>query len=181
MAKLEQEFSPADVPEDDRSFDPIPVGSYQLQVIDSKIDDTKSGTGQLLTLTLEVIDGPYAGRRIWDRLNIQNQNPDAQRIGQRSLADLCIMLEIMELDDTEELHFKPFVAKVTVAPDKSGQYGPQNRVRYNGGKAATPPAQKATAAKPAMKHAAKPQASATKGDKPWAARRPAADNNEPPF
>jgi hypothetical protein len=171
MAKLEQEFSPADVPANERSFDPIPAGTYNLQVIESRIEDTKNGSGQMLVLTLEVIDGEYAGRKIWDRLNIRNQNPDAQRIAQRALADLCISLGIVELSDSEELHFKPFTARVRIESDKSGQYDPQNRVRYNG----APPAQKAPAQKAPP---AKPVATApTKAAKPWA--RKAAD--DPPY
>lgn len=178
MAQLPAPFDPSEVPEDERSFDPIPAGDYQMQVIESKIEDTKSGSGQMLTLTLEVIDGPYANRRIWDRLNIQNQNPDAQRIAQRALADLCLQLDLVELADSEELHFKPFWAKVTVQADKSGQYGPSNRVRYSGGAAeAQPPAgQKApraavsAARAPAAAPAARPAVGrpGAAGAKPWA-------------
>jgi hypothetical protein len=126
-----QNFNPADIPEDDRNFDPIPAGTYKMQVIESRLEDTKSGSGQMLVLTLEVIDGQYQNRRVWDRLNIVNDNADAQRIAQRALADLCLQIGVAPLKDSEQLHFKPFMGKVTIQPDKTGQYGPQNRVRYN--------------------------------------------------
>jgi hypothetical protein len=163
MAELDQEFIPADIPEDDRNFEPIPPGNYAMQVIDSEIKDTKTGTGQQLVLTLEVTDGPMTHRRIWDRLNIRNQNADAQRIAQRALADLCLAVGIASLHNSEDLHFKPFVGRVTIKADKSGQYGPQNAVRYRAGKqaAATAGAPVAGAARPA---AAKPAANA----RPWA-------------
>lgn len=142
MANLGEEFRADDVPEDDRSFEPLPAGDYVMQVIESAVVPTKSGSGDQLVLTLEVIDGPFNNRRMWDRLNIRNQNADAQRIAQRSLADLCLAVGVTALTDSEQLHFKPFVGRVTIKPDKSGQYGPQNAVRYKprGGK---PPAQKA--------------------------------------
>jgi hypothetical protein len=130
MAELDQEFNAADVPEDDRSFDPIPAGDYQMQVVESEIKPTKSGSGDQLVLTLEVIDGPHQNRKVWDRMNIRNENADAQRIAQRALADLCLAIGIANLKNSEQLHFKPFVGRVTIKADKSGQYGPQNAIRY---------------------------------------------------
>jgi hypothetical protein len=170
MADLDEEFNPADVPEDDHTFEPIPAGDYQMQVIESDIKPTKAGTGEQLILTLEILDGPMAKRRIWDRLNIRNQNPDAQRIAQRSLADLCLALNISALRNTEELHFKPFVGKVTIKQDKTGQYGPQNVVRYKSRGGQPPERAAAPASRPA---AAKPAAAPAKpagNARPWAAR-----------
>jgi hypothetical protein len=151
------QFNANEVPEDTRSFDPLPAGDYTMQVIDSEIKDTKSGTGQQLVLTLEVIDGPYANRRVWDRLNIVNQNPDAQRISERALADLCLAVGLAKITDSEMLHFKPFTGRVSISVDKSGQYGPQNRVRYKSRGGASPAPRPGPAAN---------------GSKPWT--RPAA-------
>lgn len=157
MAQLDQVFNADEIPEDDRSFEPLPAGDYEMQVIESEIKDTKSGSGQQLVLTLEVLSGPSQGRRVWDRLNIVNQNADAQRISQRALADLCLATGVTALKDTEELHFKPFIGKVTIRPAK-GEYGPSNSVRYKakGAVAARPaaqarPAQAAQTAKPAAR------------------------------
>lgn len=169
MAEFPENFNPNDVPEDDRTFEPLPAGDYTMQVIESEIKDTKSGTGQQLVLTLEVIEGPLSNRRVWDRLNIRNQNADAQRIAQRALADLCLAVGIGSLRNTEDLHFKPFVGRVTIKVDKKGEYGPQNSVRYKprGGQApaaAQPGAQqqgRPSAPPPAQKQAA------AGGARPW--------------
>jgi hypothetical protein len=168
MAELNMDFNPSEVPEDDRSFEPLPAGDYTMQVIESELKDTKSGSGQQLVLTLEVIEGPFSNRRVWDRLNIRNQNADAQRIAQRALADLCLAVGISSLRNSEELHFKPFIGAVKIREDKTGQYGPQNTVRYKvrGGVAprvaapSTAPQQAVTA------QATKPAA----GLKPWQQR-----------
>lgn len=138
MVALPETFAPNEVPADDRNFEPIPVGNYNVQVIESKIEDTKSGSGQMLVLTLEILDGEYANRRLWDRLNIRNDNPDAQRIAQRALADLCLQIGVAQLRDTDELQFKPITVKVGIRQDKTGQYGPQNTVRYNVGAGGAP-------------------------------------------
>jgi len=86
-----------------------------------------------------VIEGQYANRRIFENLNIRNDNPQTQSIAQRALADLCLTLGIAQLRNSDVLHFKPFSARVIIQPDKSGQYGPQNRIRYTPGKATGAP------------------------------------------
>src|ERR1700750_3427554 len=130
MAALDMDFNTADVPEDDRKFDLVPVADYDMQVIASERKPTKAGNGdEFLELTIEIITGPLERRRMWDRLNIRNSNADAQRIGQRALADLCLALGIERLRDTEELHFKPFVGRVGQRKNKqSGEL--ENTIRY---------------------------------------------------
>lgn len=173
MAQFEQPFNADEVPEDDRNFDPLPAGEYTMQVIESKIEDTKTGSGQMLVLTIEVINGPHTNRRIWDRLNIVNQNADAQRIAQRALADLCLAIGVSSVRDTEELHFKPFVGRVGIRTDKTGQYGPQNTVRYKTKGGAAPSAPNTATTR--TQNGAAPSAAATKptGNRPWA-NKPAA-------
>ena len=101
------------------------------------------------------MDGPYANRRVWDRLNVVNQNPDAQRISERALADLCLAVGLTRITDSEALHFKPFTGRVSIKTDKSGQYSPQNAVRY-----------KPRGAMPAPRPAATSKPAAA-GGKPW--------------
>lgn len=178
MADLEMDFNAGDVPEDDRNFDPIPAGDYMMQVIESELKDVKSGEGQQLVLTLEVMDGPYSNRRVWDRLNIHHNNADAQRIAQRSLADLCLAVGIQSLRNSEDLHFKPFIGRVSIKPSKDPQYGPSNAVRYKprGGAPAARPnaaAPQAQTQGQAQKPTNQQQASSRPaGAKPW--QRPAA-------
>lgn len=143
MADLGQVFDPAEVPEDNRSFDPLPTGDYLCQILESDVVKTKAGDGEILKLTLEVVDGPYEQRRIFENLNIRNPNPNAQAIAQRALADLCQACGLGVIRDSEELHFKPFLAKVTIETDKTGQYEPKNRVRRYKPARGAPPAGKA--------------------------------------
>ncbi|MGD9126460.1 MAG: DUF669 domain-containing protein, partial [Planctomycetia bacterium] len=50
------------------SFDPIPAGKYVAVITESEMKDTKSGVGQYLQLTFDIIDGKYKGRKLWSRL-----------------------------------------------------------------------------------------------------------------
>jgi hypothetical protein len=177
MADLEEEFSPVDVPEDDRAFEPIPAGTYKLQVINSLMKDTKSGSGRVLELTVEIVDGKYAGRHWREWINYRNQNEDAQRIGIRAFADLCLGVGIHDpIKSSELVHFKPFVARVTVDPG-NGQFSPQNKIQYKSIKsAAALPPQKSTPVPPAKP---KPQATKAQPAKPWARKKE--DEDEIPY
>lgn len=169
MAEFPEDFNPADVPEDDRSFEPLPAGEYTMQVIESEIKPTTTG-GEQLVLTCEVMTGPYSNRRIWDRLNIRNANPETQRWAQRSLADLCLAVGVASLRNSDSLHFIPFTGRVSIVPAKekdikAGYPDPKNRIKYRSNSGARPAgASTATqAAKPATQ-ASKPAAT---GAKPW--------------
>lgn len=141
------------------SFSPIPAGSYIAQVIESEIKPTKSGTGQMLTLRWQVVDGQYKGRLVFDRLNIVNQNPKAEEIGQRQLSAVCHAAGVLKLQDTSQLHNKPIKIKVKIRQDD--QYGDTNEVSgydaVNGGAApvsAAPTAPAAASVPPWQKKAA---------------------------
>lgn len=109
------------------SFDPMPPGNYLGQIIESDIKPTRSG-GRQLALTLEIIDGPHARRRVWDNLNIENSNAQAQEIAQRQLSQLCHALGIRHLNDTAQLHGKPVRAKIAIQPAQD-QYPAKNVIK----------------------------------------------------
>src|SRR5262245_53273767 len=120
MASLGGTFNPNEIPQDE--FEPIPAGDYLAQIIDSEIVDTKSGSGQMLKLTFEILSGALEGRKLWERLNIVNANADAQRIAQQQLKKLCDALGAGAIADSEELHFQPLMIQVAIRQDKSGEY-----------------------------------------------------------
>lgn len=109
------------------SFSPIPAGSYIAQVTDSSIKATKSGTGTLLNLTWTILDGTFANRKVFDRINIANQNPEAEKIGQRQLSSICHAAGVLKLQDSNQLHGKP--VKITVKIRQDAQYGDSNEVK----------------------------------------------------
>lgn len=127
MAQLGN-FNPDQVQDEQREL--LPPGQYIAQIIESDLVATKTGSGQMLKLTFEIVDGPLAKRRLWENLNIQNSNAQAQEIAQRSLKRICTAVGHQGvLSDSEALHFKPMRIRVSVEEDKSGQYGPQNRIK----------------------------------------------------
>lgn len=176
MAQLGQHFDPADVPPSDNDYDLLPNGSYEAQITESEVALTKAGNGQMLNLTWTIVNGPFTNRKVWQRLNIQNQSHDAQRIGQQQLAAICEATGAGAISDSEELHFRPCLISVGVEKDKTGEYQDKNkvtRVKPLGGSAAAPrPQQQRPAQQPARQAApqqrtpapARPSGGATR---PW--------------
>ena len=70
-------------------FDPIPAGDYTVIISESETRLTKDGSGQYLQLKLEVQGGEFAGRTLFDRLNLWNNARQAQEIAQRTLSQIC--------------------------------------------------------------------------------------------
>lgn len=98
-------------------FDAIPAGDYEAMVTASQEKTTKDGGGSYLELTLEIQGGQFQGHRLWDRLNLQNRNPRAVEIAQKQLAQLCHATGVLQLNDSEQLHNRPVIVKVSAKHD----------------------------------------------------------------
>lgn len=94
------------------SREPLPPGMYQVIVMASDIKPTQAGTGEYIELTLQVVDGEFSGRRLWDRLNVSNPNKTAEDIAKRALQELCLACGVTALTETEQLHDIPVQAQV---------------------------------------------------------------------
>ena len=127
------------------NVDVYPTGKYLSQIVSSEMRPTKDGRGQYLFLELDILEGPFAGRKLFDRLNLVNDNPDTVDIATRTLSSICRATGQMQVKDSEQLHLIPLIADVRVRPPK-GQYGESNSIRYLPRNAAAAPATRAPAA-----------------------------------
>jgi hypothetical protein len=98
----------------------LPKGKYVVICEKSEVKQTKKGTGHILALTFVVQEGEYTKRKIFDNINIQNENPVAQRIGQQHLAAFCHAVGIAQLDNSYQLHGIPVEVEVGIQPAKDG-------------------------------------------------------------
>jgi hypothetical protein len=110
------------------SFDPLPIGEYTVVISASEMKDTKTGKGQYLQLVYDVVEGDYHGKKVFDRLNVVNENETAQNIAQRALSSICRAVGVMTPKDSEELHDKPFIIKVGIRA-ASGEFQASNVVK----------------------------------------------------
>lgn len=120
-----QGFNAAEV-EPQSTFDPIPAGEYIAMIVDSEMKPTKNGLGEYLQLVFEVCDGEHSGRKIFARLNLNNQNQTAVEIAQRELSAICHAVGVLTPNDSSDLHDKPMSIKVKIR--QSPGYDPQNEI-----------------------------------------------------
>lgn len=150
MAKLN--FNVTEAPQS-LSNEPKPAGEYTMQVVNSDMRTTKSGTGQYLWLEFDILSGPARGK-FWDRLNLLNDNPKTVEIANRQLSAICNALDIVALDDSEKLHMKPLRVQLKVTESRDGSL--QNSAKYL-----------PLSAKAAPAAAAPAPAAAAPAQKPW--------------
>lgn len=126
MAFLGQNFDASTV-EPSSTLEAVPPGTYEVAIIDSDMKDTKKGDGQYLQLTLEIAKGDYKGRKIFERLNIDNPNEVAKEIAFKTLSAICRAVGVLQVKDSNQLHSRPMFARVDV--EKRDGYEPSNVVK----------------------------------------------------
>jgi len=108
-------------------FEVIPAGKYNAVIVESEMKATRAGTGRYLKLVFEITDGEYAGRKLFASINLENPNQDAVRIGRAELSAVCHAVNVLDLQDTVQLHNLPMVISVRVKKNQDGE--PTNEVR----------------------------------------------------
>ncbi|VTS03351.1 DUF669 domain-containing protein [Tuwongella immobilis] len=93
-------------------LDPIPAGKYVAVITASEMSPNKAGNGAFLKLTFQVIEGPFEGRMVWARLNLDNPNPQAVTIARAELSAICRAVGVMQPNDSEDLHDLPLIITV---------------------------------------------------------------------
>lgn len=94
------------------SFEAIPAGKYLAVITESELKPTKSGVGQYLQFTFQVIEGPYKDRLVWSRLNLDNPNATTVKIARAELSAICRAVGVMAPKDSVELQNIPLIINV---------------------------------------------------------------------
>jgi len=151
-----------------KPFELLPPGKYVVQIVASEMRVTKDGMGQYLWLELDVLEGDLMGRKVFDRLNLVNNNPSTVEFAQRTLSAICHATGRMQVQDSENLHLIPMLVDVRVQPPKNG-YSESNSIRYLPLDRSTPPAASAPHPQPVQqaKPATQPRPAATPASAPW--------------
>lgn len=113
MAALGKRFDATEHDTEQRDYEELPNGDYSLEIEASDVAPTSNGKGTILKTTMVVIaPEQYKGRKLFNNYNIENESVKAQEIGQRQFASLCRAIGVDGVDDSEELHFHAFMAKI---------------------------------------------------------------------
>jgi hypothetical protein len=125
MARLGNTFNATEHDTEQRGdYEELPNGVYDLEIEASDVVPTSTGSGTILKTTIVVIaPEELKGRKIFNNYNLENANAQAQEIGQKQFASLCRAIGVDSVDDSEELHFRAFRAKIGLGkPSKDGKY-----------------------------------------------------------
>ena len=128
MARFDSAFDATGI-EPTTGYDVLPAGKYRAQIVESEMRVTRNGMGQFLWLMLDIIEGPYQGRKLFDQLNLVNSNPQTVEIAQRTLSAICHATGKLQVNDSVDLHLVPMTIQVGVKPPKDG-YSEKNTIRY---------------------------------------------------
>lgn len=101
-------------------YEPLPVGTYPVQITAAEKVANSAGTGWMVKAEMTVLDGDYQGRKHYERYNLSNPNPDAVRIAQEQFSALCHATGVLQPRDLSQLLNLPFLVKMKVNPPKNG-------------------------------------------------------------
>lgn len=109
-------------------MEPVPTGFYKVMIDESGMKPTKLRDGEYLQLRFNIIEGQFANRKIFARLNLANKNPVAVEIAQADLSAICHAVKLLQVADSTQLHAKPLLIKVALVPADS-KYGASNDIK----------------------------------------------------
>ena len=118
MARLGQTFYVGQYANSaDMSFEPVPAGTYEVQVTDADLKTTQKGDGQYISMELSIVRNPeYQGRKIFANITVSNPSQKAVDIGRAQIMDLCEILSFSSgFNDTDQLKGRTFGVKVKVS------------------------------------------------------------------
>lgn len=126
MAQLN--FDANQVAPDTGVLDAIPAGWYNCIMDQSEMKPTKDGAGAYLECRFDVMDGAFKGRKLYARLNLRNASPQAQEIAYKQLSAIAHAVQVLQVQDSSQLHGRPLKIKVSVKA-ADGQYEAANEIK----------------------------------------------------
>lgn len=112
-------------PQKKGNYTPLPKGKYLACITSSETKQTKAGNGEYLSLTIEVLEGEYKGRKLFETLLLDHPSESAVEIAKKKLSQICYAIGNLTPKESEELHDKPFLVDVGIRNNKiSGE--PEN-------------------------------------------------------
>ncbi len=106
----------------------IPRDRYLLNIVEGEVKRNSKNTGDLFEYKAEVVEGEFAGVKVFGNINVTHQNTTAQKIGQAQLAALAEATGIgkANLTDTDQFLFQPFYADLDVETYEDRNRTPRN-------------------------------------------------------
>jgi hypothetical protein len=99
--------------------------------------DPDGDYGKYLSVEMEIIEGEFERRKLFENLVLEHPNPQTVQIANQTLAAICLACGKMSIQDSTELHDIPFIGELVVEQDRRNRnvapgqppYPPVNRVK----------------------------------------------------
>jgi hypothetical protein len=93
----------------------MPKGNYEAWAISSELKPNSKGTGYLLNVVFEVVEGEFMGKKLFASFNLKHPSKRCEQIG-RGQFKHCYTAAgfIGEPDDSSQIHEKRLILKVDV-------------------------------------------------------------------
>ena len=111
-----------------RALEPLPTGQYPVVITATEEKPTRAGDGAYLEIEMTITNAPDAkfnGRKVYDRLNLKNKNAQAVEIAYSTLSAICYVTGQIQVQDSAQLHGKPFIA-VVIKKERNDEPGTFN-------------------------------------------------------
>jgi hypothetical protein len=126
--QLTEEFNP-DTEEGTPELTLLRPGHYVARIIDAIIKPYKTGKGQAVFLTWELMDDQYEGRKLWSKCTLTHESEKAMKFGRQQFKDICDACGIAgAFRDLTLLYNKACTIFVRIEEDPNGQYPPKNEI-----------------------------------------------------
>lgn len=106
-------------------FDALDAGQA-VSLIDGIEPKQTSTGGMMFVLTHTILDGQYAGRKLFHNCNVKNQSAKAEQIGREQIAQIQTAVGCYGSNDLSQVMNKPILIKWNKKHD--AQYGDQNNI-----------------------------------------------------
>ena len=117
MAGFQINFDATKVKPSTGAFTVLEAGEYIVHIVSSDEKPAKSTPGAtFVEVVMQVLDGPNKGDRLIDRLNLKNPNQQAVDIAYGTLSAMCYVTGQIQIQNTMQLHGKPFKVDVKKIP-----------------------------------------------------------------
>lgn len=116
MVSIARSYNPDAEPSS--GYQPLPEADYVLEIVETDYLPTFDGIGMVLKTKCQVVSGDFDLRPYYINYVLEHADEARQEIGQRDFAGLRRATGVLELSDSEELHFKTFSVKVGVKARK---------------------------------------------------------------
>ena len=100
------------------SFEALPNGWYKVIATESEMKQTQAGNGTYLQVKFVITEGEYKNRVLWGRFNLSNPSQNAVAIGRGQLSAFCHAVNVLNPNDSTDLHNLPLMVRVTCTKSK---------------------------------------------------------------